>query len=555
MDICRKNIVITSNKNLVLDVSTIINLWLGGGRGEQTEKLINEAYARGAHLWVAAVSLPTLEFVARNKLQERGIESEEVNQMVKRLMNDLFTTVDILTNYGFEQTELYKDANNYEDAQITAAARSLAGVKLCIVTEDEDFDTLGEIPAKNPHQAITWLCGEDGAEETSQPIPFVDLKTQQTTIRPLLERNIETVLRHGQYIMGPEIKQLEERLAEYAGVKHCITVSDGSKALLIAMMALGIKPGDEIITSPFTFIATGEMIVLLGAKPVFVDIDPRTYNIDPSKIEAVITRKTKAIMPVSLYGQCADYDAINDIAAKYDLPVIEDGAQSFGATHKGKKSCALSTIGSTSFFPSKPLGAYGDGGALFTDNDKFAKLMREIRVHGQDRRYHHPIIGINGRMDTLQAGILLAKLDRFIDCEVQQRQMLGARYTELISSLHPPAEEKLGERVTGDGGGGEKAAIQTPYLEPHNTSVYAQYTIQIENRDALIKKLNEAGIPTAVHYPIPLHLQPVFANSGFKEGDFPISETVAKRVVSLPMGPDLTKVMQQQIISTIRLVC
>jgi UDP-2-acetamido-2-deoxy-ribo-hexuluronate aminotransferase len=537
MDICRKNIVVTSNKNLVLDVSTIINLWLGDGRGEQTEKLINEAYARGAHLWVAAVSLPTLEFVARNRLQERGIESEEVTQMVKRLMNDLFTTVDILTNYGFEQTELYKDAYNYEDAQIIAAARSLAGVNLCIVTEDEDFDTLGEIPARNPHQALIWLCGEDDAEETSQPISFVDLKTQQTTIRPLLERNIETVLRHGQYIMGPEIKQLEERLAEYVGVKYCITVSDGSKALLIAMMALGIKPGDEIITSPFTFIATGEMIALLGAKPVFVDIDPRTYNIDPAEVETAITPKTKVIMPVSLYGQCADFDSINAIAAKHNLPVIEDGAQSFGATYKGKKSCGLSTIGSTSFFPSKPLGCYGDGGALFTSDDALAKTMREIRVHGQDRRYHHAIIGINGRMDTLQAGILLAKLDRLINQEVQQRQLLGARYTELLNASCPSA--------------GEGATIQTPYLEPHNTSVYAQYTIQLDCRDALAKKLNEAGIPTAIHYPIPLHLQPVFANNGFKEGDFPISEAAAKRVMSLPMGPDLTKAIQQKIIGAI----
>ena len=554
MDICRKNIVVTSNKNIILDVSTIINLWLGGGRADQTEKLINEAYVRGAHLWVAAISLPALEYVARNRLKERGIESEVATQMVRRLMNDLFSTVDILTNYGFEQIELYKVARDYEDVQIAAAARSLAGTRICIVTEDEDFDTLGEIPTKNPLQAFTWLRDEGDVRETNRPIPFVDLKIQQTAIRPLLERNIETVLRHGQYIMGPEIKQLEERLAEYVGVKHCITVSDGSKALLIAMMALGIKVGDEVITTPFTFIATGEMIALLGAIPVFVDIDPRTYNIDPNKIETAITPKTKVILSVSLYGQCADFDAINVIAAKFGLPVIEDGAQSFGATYKSKKSCALSTIGSTSFFPSKPLGAYGDGGALFTDDDKFAKRMREIRVHGQDRRYHHPIIGINGRMDTLQAAILLAKLDRFIDWEVQQRQLLGTCYTELLSSLRPPAETELGERVTGDGGGKE-AAIQTPYLEPHNTSVYAQYTIQLENRDALIKALNEAGIPTAVHYPIPLHLQPVFASSGFKEGDFPISEAAAKRVMSLPMGPDLTKAMQQQIISAIRLAC
>ena len=238
-----------------------------------------------------------------------------------------------------------------------------------------------------------------------QIIPFIDLKTQYEAIKPDIQERINRVLDHGQYVMGPEIFELEEKLAEYVGVKHCIAASSGTDTLLIAMMALGINPGDEVITTPFTFIATGEMIALIGAIPVFVDIDPRTYNIDPSKIEAAITSKTKAIMPVSLYGQCADMGAINAIADKYNLPVIEDAAQSFGATYNGKKSCGLSTIGSASFFPSKPLGAYGDGGALFTDDDNLAKLMREIRLHGQDRHYHHPRIGINGRMDTIQAAV------------------------------------------------------------------------------------------------------------------------------------------------------
>lgn len=373
-------------------------------------------------------------------------------------------------------------------------------------------------------------------------IPFIDLKTQYETLKPQIQARINAVLEHGQYIMGPEVKELEERLAAYVGVKHCITASSGTDTLLIAMMALGIGPGDEVITTPFTFVATGEMIALIGAKPAFVDIDPRTYNLDPAKIEASITHRTKAIMPVSLYGQCADMDAINAIAAKYNLPVIEDAAQSFGATYKGKRSCALSTIGSTSFFPSKPLGGYGDGGALFTDDDVLAKAMKEIRVHGQDRRYHHPRIGLNGRMDTLQAAILLAKLDRFIEWEVPQRKAIGARYTELLNSPRPLAGEGLG-------------LVVTPYIEPHNTSVYAQYTVQVNDRDALVKKLNESGIPTAVHYPIPLHLQPVFASLGFKVGDFPISETAGKRVMSLPMGPDLTDTAQQQVVSAIRLVC
>lgn len=349
------------------------------------------------------------------------------------------------------------------------------------------------------------------------PIEFIDLKSQQERIRPELDRRMKAVLAHGQYIMGPEVKELEERLAAYVGVKHCIAASSGTDTLFIALLALGIGPGDEVITSPFTFIATGEMIALTGAQPVFVDIDPRTYNIDPTKIDAAITPRTKAIMPVSLYGQCADFDSINAIADKYSLPVIEDGAQSFGATYKGRRSCGLSTIGSTSFFPSKPLGCYGDGGALFTNDDTLAKAMREIRVHGQDRRYHHPRIGVNGRLDTLQAAVLLAKLEVF-DNEVEARSRIGARYSELLKDL-----------------------VGTPSIEHFNTSVYAQYTVQVDDRDLVQKKLQEQGIPTAVHYPVPLHLQPVFSGIGQGEGSFPISEAAAKRVMSLPMHPYLTE--------------
>ncbi len=359
-------------------------------------------------------------------------------------------------------------------------------------------------------------------------IPFIDLKTQYEALRPQIQARINTVLEHGQYIMGPEVNELEDKLATYVGVKHCITASSGTDTLLIAMLALGIGLGDEVITTPFTFVATGEMIALIGAKPVFVDIDPRTYNIDPSKIEAVITPKTKAIIPVSLYGQCADMDAINDVSAKHGLPVIEDAAQSFGATYKGRKSCSLSTIGSTSFFPSKPLGGYGDGGALFTSDDNLAKAMREIRVHGQDRRYHHPRIGVNGRLDTLQAAILLAKLDRF-DWEVEQRQKVGARYTSLLKS---------------------NASIITPCLEPHNTSVYAQYSILVDNRDEVARRLNNRGIPTAIHYPVPLNRQLGYKSiSGGSET--PISDDIARRVMSLPMGPDLTSADQDRIVEVL----
>lgn len=513
-------------KHLILDVNVIVDLWLQEKSADETEAIFVEAQSGHAKLWVSASALTTLDYVARRAFKKRGISPQAVAELIPKLVEHLLENANILTNHGFEQLEIYRLATDFEDAQIAASVRSLAGQEVCIVTEDDSFDSLGELPCKTPAEALEWLQDKNHAQLSKErPMPFIDLAAQQAVIRSQLERNIETVLRHGQYIMGPEIKQLEQRLAEYVGVKHCITVSDGTKALLIAMMALGIKPGDEVITTPFTFIATGEMIALLGAIPVFVDIDPRTYNIDPNKIEAAITPRTKAIMPVSLYGQCADFDAINAIAAKHGLPVIEDGAQSFGATYKSKKSCALSTIGSTSFFPSKPLGAYGDAGALFTNDDTLAKLMREIRLHGQDRRYHHPIIGINGRMDTLQAAIVLAKMDIF-EGEVKTRAEIGARYTELINSDLSPQSSALG--------------VTPPYIEPHNTSVYAQYTILVENREAVQKKLNEAGIPTAVHYPIPLNLQPAFAHLNKPAGSFPVAEEIAKRVVSLPIGPNIS---------------
>ncbi|MBV6492218.1 MAG: UDP-2-acetamido-2-deoxy-3-oxo-D-glucuronate aminotransferase [Turneriella sp.] len=357
---------------------------------------------------------------------------------------------------------------------------------------------------------------------------FIDLKTQQARIKPQIDANIQKVLAHGQYIMGPEIAELEKKLADFTGAKHALTVANGTDALLIALMALGIKAGDEVITSPFTFIATGEMIALIGAKPVFVDIDEKTYNIDPKKIEAAITPKTKAIMPVSLYGQCADFDAINAVAQKHNLPVIEDAAQSFGAEYKKKKSCNLSTIGATSFFPSKPLGCYGDGGAVFTSDDELAKKMGYIRLHGQDRRYHHPIIGLNGRMDTLQAAIMLPKLEIFPE-EVTLREKIGARYSKLLA----------------------QHGIVTPYIEPHNLSVYAQYTVLVDDREKVQKKLQENGIPTAVHYPIPLHLQPVFAYLNQPKGSFPIAERIAERVVSLPMHPYLSEKDQDMVVASV----
>lgn len=347
-------------------------------------------------------------------------------------------------------------------------------------------------------------------------IQFIDLKTQYFALEQRIRQRIDTVLAHGQYIMGPEVRELEERLADYVGVKHCIATSSGTDSLLIALMALGIGHDDEVITTPFSFIATAEVIALLGARPVFVDIDPRTYNLDPAGIEAAITAKTRAIMPVSLYGQCADYDRINAIAEKHGLPVIEDGAQSFGATYKGRRSCGLTSIGATSFFPSKPLGCYGDGGALFCTDDGLAKAMREIRVHGQDRRYHHPRIGINGRMDTIQAAVLLVKLDVFPE-ELAARQHIARRYAELLREV-----------------------VEVPGIEPHNRSAYAQFTIELADREQAGERLRSQGVPTAVHYPLPLHMQPAFA-AGQPPASYPVAEQAARRVLSLPMHPYLNE--------------
>jgi UDP-2-acetamido-2-deoxy-ribo-hexuluronate aminotransferase len=352
--------------------------------------------------------------------------------------------------------------------------------------------------------------------QLNKTMNFIDLKAQQNRIKEKIDTNISKVLAHGDYIMGPEVGELERCLAKYVGVKHCIGVSSGSDAILIAMMALKIGPGDEVITTTFSFIAAAEMIKLLGAKPVFIDIDRQTYNIDSKKISASITKKTKLIIPVSLFGQCSDMDAINMIAKHNNIPVLEDGAQSFGATYKKSKSCSLSEIGITSFFPSKPLGGYGDGGAIFTNNDFLAKEMRNISLHGQSKRYRHSRLGINGRLDTIQAAILLAKFEIFSD-EVIRRNEIGEQYTSHINLVN--------------------TAIKTPKIQFNCTTVYAQYSILVENREKLIVKLRKIGIPTAVHYPIPLHLQPVFSNN---RGIFSVAESVSEKILSLPMHPYLS---------------
>ncbi|MDR0210302.1 MAG: DegT/DnrJ/EryC1/StrS family aminotransferase [Pseudomonas putida] len=358
-------------------------------------------------------------------------------------------------------------------------------------------------------------------------IEFIDLNSQQLRIKAKVDAAIQGVLSHGQYILGPEVSELEERLAGFVGANHCISCANGTDALQIVQMALGIGPGDEVITPGFTYIATAETVALLGAKPVYVDINPITYNLDPKLLEAAITSRTKAIIPVSLYGQCADLDAINAIAAKYGIPVIEDAAQSFGATYKGHRSCNLTTIACTSFFPSKPLGCYGDGGAIFTNDDALATIIRQVARHGQDRRYHHVRVGVNSRLDTLQAAILLSKLEIFEE-EIRLRNEVAKRYDLLLKEVE---------------------GVTTPYVEPHNTSVYAQYTVRVAQREHVQQKLKDAGIPTAVHYPIPLNKQPAVADYN---ASLSIGDEVACQVLSLPMHPYLREEHQRLVAAALK---
>jgi UDP-2-acetamido-2-deoxy-ribo-hexuluronate aminotransferase len=373
---------------------------------------------------------------------------------------------------------------------------------------------------------------------TEKRINFIDLKVQQEKILPALTERIQRVLAHGQYIMGPEIKELEDRLAAYVGAKHAVSCSSGTDALLMPLMAYGVGPGDAIFTTPFTFIATAEVIQLLGATPIFADIDPKTFNIDPGALAEAITSlgknpktahlKPKGIIPVDLFGQPADYDKINSLAKRHGLFVLEDAAQSLGATYKGRRAGSLADVAGTSFFPAKPLGCYGDGGAIFTDDDSLAENLRSIRVHGQGvHKYDNVRIGLNGRLDTLQAAILLAKLEVF-DQEVADRQKVAARYSAAL-----------------------KGAVEVPYVAPQCTSVWAQYSILSDHRGELQQKLKEAGIPSAVYYPLPLHLQGAFAHLGHKAGDFPNSEKPSERIFSLPMHPYLTEKDQEHIIKVL----
>lgn len=356
---------------------------------------------------------------------------------------------------------------------------------------------------------------------------FIDLKSQYRRLQRDIDAAMQRVLDHGQYILGPEVAELEEKLAAYVGAQHCITVANGTDALQIAQMALGVGPGDEVITPGFNYIATAESTALLGARPVYVDIEPNTYNLDPSTLEAAITSRTKAIVPVNMFGVCADYDAINAIATRKGIPVIEDAAQSFGATHRGRKSCNLTTIACTSFFPSKPLGCYGDGGAIFTNDDTLAKVMRQIARHGQERRYFHVRLGMNSRLDTLQAAILIQKL-RILDEEIDARNQLAARYSSDIKSM---------------------GIYTTPANCAHGNSAWAQYSIQTQDRDRLGAHMKALEIPTAIHYPLPVNRQPAV---GDENAYLPVGNAVSQRIISLPLSPYLNSDDQVRLMDALR---
>lgn len=363
-------------------------------------------------------------------------------------------------------------------------------------------------------------------------IPFIDLKTQYKALKESIDRRVMKVLESGAYINGPEVQELEQKLAQHSGARYAIACASGTDSLLIPLMALGVGPGDEVITTAFSFIATAETIVLAGARPVYVDIDTKTFNIDVNQIEKAITKKTKAIMPVSLYGQVADMDEINALAKKYNLFVIEDSAQSYGARYKDKKSCNVSLASGTSFYPAKPLGCYGDGGAIFTNDEHLNKAMREIRDHGSESRYFHTRLGLNGRLDTIQCAILLAKMERY-DWEIAQRQKIADRFTRAFSEIKAPS-------------------FSPPLVRSDRDSVWAQYTITVNDRKTFQKKMSDLGVPTTVHYPLIMPDQPWYKEHTADPGaDLKNARWAAEHVISLPMYPDMDTATQDKIIESV----
>lgn len=547
--------------NVLLDVNIVLDLLLKRGpyyykKAELFAFLRQKEYP----LFFAACALPSLEYIHTKEIKrlvDEGLIKSNLppRELARQQLTRFLEAIKIAPSLGSHWRRIPEDHPDREDGLISLSSAELPGPTF-IWTNDEDFcPAISEIAFGDGPALQQYL--ENKAQRN---LSFVDLGHQQSIIREHLEEGIFRVLKHGNYIMGPEVKELEAKLGAYVGVKHAISFASGTDALLMALMAYGVGPGDAIFTTPFTFIATAEVISLLGATPVFVDIDPKTYNIDPAKLEQAIRAvkandpsshplplnsalsiqssalSPKGIIPVDLFGLPADYDAINAIAKNHGLFVIEDAAQSFGAEYKGKKACSLADIACTSFFPAKPLGCYGDGGMCFTDNDELAAALDSIRVHGKgSHKYDNARIGINGRLDTLQAAILLAKFEIFPE-EVQLRQDVASRYTALL-----------------DG-----ASVRPPHIPPDNLSAWAQYSVLAKdetNRAALLKRLQETKIPATIYYPKPLHLQTAFGFLGYTPGAFPVSEDTANRIFSLPMYPYLQKEDQTKIAEIMKSAC
>ncbi len=537
-------------KHLLLDVSTVLDLWLKRGKYWLVDTLFEQAEKQDVRLWISASSIPMIEYIFTRELAKDGADREEAKNLSRKLFAFLFKHVNTLSNLGFEQNIAIEKAYNLEDAQTALSLNRLHGEKI-IVTDDADFDTLGLARICSISEALTWLeCDQTDGEQATQ---FIDLAAQQDTIRPLLEKSVHTVLHHGRYILGPEVQEFEEKLAEFVGVRHCIGVSSGTDALLMCLMAQNIGPGDAVFTTPFTFIATAEVISLLGATPVFVDIDPRTFNIDPAQLKKAvralkkndntihplpfssnITLKPKAIIPVDLFGLPADYDPIMQLAKEHNLFVLADSAQGLGSEYKGYRAGSLAHATTTSFFPAKPLGCYGDGGAILTDNDALAEKLVSIRVHGKGRdKYDNIRIGLNARLHTMQASILIAKLETFAT-ELEAKQRVAQQYTERLSSM------------TGD--------IKPPYVPGGLKSAWAQYSILTDKQTILQKGMKKNGIPSAIYYKKPLHLQPAFYKLNYKKGDMPVSENVSQQICSIPMHAYIKSQTLQRITNTICMI-
>lgn len=495
------------NVKLLLDLNIIFDCYSHERQALFPESVqLQELLAtiNNAQGYISSSALDNLSFIKYQELKQAYPElaRNQINKII-----ELFIT-EILEQFKLAKTPSYIkiDFEDIEDSQMLASAQAIDAK---LVTRDKRLLTKYKNETLSTTDAIKLL-------NTPVAPAFVDLQKQYIHLQEKIEQRTDTVLNHGQYIMGPEVKELERQLEGFTSAKNAITCSSGTDALLLAMMAIDIQPDDEVITTAFSFIATAETIALLKAKPVFVDIEESTFNIDVTKIEAAITSKTKAIMPVSLYGQPADMDEINAIAKKHKLKVIIDGAQSFGATYKNQAEVHHCDIFTTSFFPAKPLGCYGDGGAVFTNNSDHAEKIKILRVHGQNKRYHHKYIGLGARLDTLQAAVLLAKLPDYSK-EIELRQKVASEYNKALQST-----------------------VETPLIKADRTSVWAQYTMRVKKRDELQTKLKEQGIPAAVHYPMPLHLQECFQYLGLKEGDFPVSEKASFGVMSLPMDAFLS---------------